>query len=76
MGFLNARIIVDGFDQTADLLPVLIRDSHLTSYPRAAWSFFMIFFLLHGFASLFSSLPSVFLWHKKRFVDICAFRDR
>ena len=28
------------------------------------FSFFVTFFLLHGFASLYSSPPSVFLWHR------------
>ena len=33
----------------------------------------MIFFLLHKFASPFSSPPSVLFWQRERFVDICAF---
>ena len=28
--------------------------SHLASFPRPAWAFFVIFFLLHSFARLFS----------------------
>ena len=44
--------------------------SHLDSCPRPARAFLVIFFLLHGFAILFSSPPRVFLWRKDRFVDI------
>ena len=34
--------------------------SHIVSCPRPAWVFLVIFFLLHRFASRFSSPPSVF----------------
>jgi hypothetical protein len=34
--------------------------SHLDSGPRPAWAFFLILFLLHRFASPFSSPPIVF----------------
>src|ERR1035437_11004484 len=45
----------------------------MVSCPRPAWIFFVILFPLHRFASPFSSPPPVFLWHRRRFVDICAF---
>src|ERR1035437_10416749 len=55
-----------------------IRDIGVTgvqtcALPISAQAFFLIFFLLHRFASPFSRPPSVFLWQKERFVDICAF---
>ena len=39
---------------------VLFGISHLVSCPRPAWAFFLIFFLLHRFASPFSDLC---IWH-------------
>ena len=42
----------------------LIDISHLVSCLRPAWTFFVILFLLHRFASLFSSPLPVFLWRK------------
>jgi hypothetical protein len=47
--------------------------SNIICCQRRARVFFVIFFLLYGFASYFSSPPSVFLWQRERFVDICAF---
>jgi len=41
--------------------------SHWVSCPRPAWAFFLIFFLVHRFASRFSSPPSFFLWHRRLF---------
>src|SRR5271170_6077391 len=38
--------------------------SHLASCSRPAWTFFLIFFLLHRFARTFSSPPSVFLSYR------------
>ncbi len=38
--------------------------SHLISRPRTAWAFFVIFRLLHRFASLFSSPLPAFLWRR------------
>ena len=45
----------------------------MVSCPRPAWAFFVIFFLLHRFARSFSNPSPVFLWHRGRFVAICAF---
>src|ERR1017187_8106014 len=52
---------------------VLFGISHMVSCPRPAWAFFVIFFLLHRFARSFSNPSPVFLWHRGRFVAICAF---
>jgi len=49
------------------LIMFLTEISHLGSCPRPAWAFFVIFFLLHRFASHFCSPFSAFLWQRGYF---------
>src|ERR1035437_9555954 len=45
---------------------VLVGISHLIVCPRSTWGVFLIFFLLHRFASPFSRPPSVILWQREQ----------
>ena len=54
------RLMSANLVSSAEGKQILSGISHMASCPRPAWVFFVIFFLLHRFASRFSSPPSVF----------------